>query len=124
MSDNRMKRIRTGSATLLLLVLALVLYAVPAAAAFGQMVVMQGEAVITREGKEISARAGQRITLEDGDQVRTLANSKAHITLGIKTLNSDAVLSENTTILVNVINLSRPVSPFVLAFGSPPRKTL
>jgi hypothetical protein len=87
------------------------------AAAFGELVVLQGKAVVTRGGKPFMVH--ERAALEDGDRVDTLADSKARLVIGSADSGMEAILSSRTSLLVNQTQQgARYAAPISLVFGA------
>jgi len=87
-----------------------------AQAAIGQLRVLIGEASITRGQQVIRVR--QAATLEDGDQVQTQADTRAHIKLNAALGGGEALVQELTIVKVNDLTGPEKQSPLVLAIGS------
>lgn len=111
-----MHTFRLGIPAFLFALLLLVSAARPAQAAFGQMVMLRGTAVVFRGGLEI--HVNDRIDLEDGDRIRTAKASKAHIRLTDKLKGGEAIVTAETSFRVNELRQGRKASPFQLAFGA------
>jgi len=92
--------------------------AVPAqAGTFGELVILQGKAVVTRGGKPFIVR--DRAPVEDGDRVDTLADSKARIAIGAADSGLEAIMSARTSLVVNTLQQGAALaSPISLAFGA------
>lgn len=92
--------------------------ALPAqAGAFGELVILQGRAVVTRGGKPFIVR--DRAALEDGDRVDTLADSKARLVIGKADSGMEAVLSSRTSLVVNQVQQGAGFNaPVSLVFGA------
>lgn len=88
----------------------------PARAAFGEMVMLRGKAVVLRGGLEI--HVVDRIELEDGDRVRTGPASKAHVRLGGALKGAEAIVTAATTFNVSELKPKAKASPFQLLFGA------
>ena len=87
------------------------------AANFGELVVLEGKAVITRAGKHYIVR--DHAPVEEGDRVDTLADTRAQLIIGPKDQGLDAVLSSRTSITVNQVKQSpSALSPISLGFGA------
>jgi hypothetical protein len=87
------------------------------AGTFGELIMLQGKAVITRGAKHLLVR--ERMTVEDGDRVDTLADSKARLVIGAADAGMEAVISSRTSITVSqVLQNAAAASPISLAFGA------
>jgi hypothetical protein len=87
------------------------------AASFGQIIVLEGKAVVTRGGKPQIVR--DKAPLEEGDRVDTLADTRAQLVIGDKDAGLEAMLSSRTSITVNqVVQNASATSPILLAFGA------
>ena len=60
--------------------------------AYGELVVLQGTATITRKGQVLHRGAGGRLDLLAGDRIETLWGSKAYLTLFWDTAGGEAML--------------------------------
>ena len=87
-----------------------------ARAEFGEMIMLRGEAVVTRAGKAFSVR--DRVTLEHGDRVRTGAGAKAHLRLAGELKGAEAIVTGDTRFTVSELRRARRAGPFQLLFGA------
>ena len=90
--------------------------AIPAWAAFGELIVLRGQATLIRG--RITAIVTERFDLEDGDRVITAEDSKAHILLFGELAGSEAIVTENTDFNVSDLAVRRDRSPFELIAGA------
>jgi hypothetical protein len=87
------------------------------AADFGELIVLQGRAVLTRGGSHFIVR--DRAPVQAGDRVDTLADTKAQLVIGAKDQGIEAMLSSRTSITVHEVQQSAgAASPISLAFGA------
>lgn len=91
--------------------------AVPAqAASFGELVVLRGQAVVTRGESSVLVR--DHAPVDEGDRVDSLADSKVQILIGGKESGMEALLAARTSIVVGRLEQDRSLgSPISLAFG-------
>lgn len=87
-------------------------------ARFGDLRVLLGTAVVTREGKEILLRKGSTFPVVVGDTVQTLEESKVHIEMWAKLLGSEVVLSSNSRMQLHELRQGVQRSPYGLLFGA------
>jgi hypothetical protein len=87
------------------------------AASFGELVVLQGKAVITRAGQHVMVRG--RAPVEEGDRIDTMADTRAQLVIGPKDQGMEAMLSARTSITVNpAVQSAGSPSPITLGFGA------
>ena len=87
------------------------------AAPFGELVVLQGRAVVTRGGKPFLVK--ERAPVEEGDRVDTLADSKAQLLIGTKESGAEAVLASRTSVVAGQLKPDPGLkSPLALNFGA------
>jgi hypothetical protein len=111
------RAIRGAGAAVLVVGLIVGAAGIAEAAPFGQLVVLEGKALITRGGKPTIVR--DRAALEEGDRVDTLADTKAQLIIGSQDQGMEAMLSSRTSITVNQVQQGAGApSPISLAFGA------
>ncbi|HEX9841108.1 MAG TPA: hypothetical protein VGC20_00100 [bacterium] len=86
--------------------------------AYGELVVLQGTATITRKGQVLHRGAGGRLDLLAGDRIETLWGSKAYLTLFWDTAGGEAMLDASSILRVNSVRDAAAPSPIVLEQGS------
>ena len=104
----------SGAAVLLSLVL--LWGAAAAQAAFGELRVLKGKAVVFRGRAEI--HVVDRLTLEHGDRVETRKGGKVHIIPAGPLKGAEAIATSNTRLVVSDLRRRRKRSPFRLLFGA------
>ncbi len=90
--------------------------ALPAWAAFGELIVLRGQVTLYRG--RITAVVIDRFDLEDGDRLVTAADSKAHIRLFGALAGSEAIVTEKTEFNVSDLAIHQERSPFELLAGT------
>ena len=86
--------------------------------AYGELVVLQGTATITRKGQVLHRGSGGRLDLLAGDRIETLWGSKAYLTLFWDTAGGEAMLDAGSVLQVNSARNPDAPSPIVLQLGS------
>ncbi|MBI3993870.1 MAG: hypothetical protein HY342_11390 [Candidatus Lambdaproteobacteria bacterium] len=98
--------------------LALLLVVPEVALAYGELVVLQGTATVTRKGHILRRSTGQRLDLLAGDRIETLWGSKAYLTLFWDTAGGEAMLDASSVLQVNSARNPDATTPIVLQQGS------
>jgi len=86
------------------------------AANVGELIVLEGRAVVTRAGKPFIVR--DRAPLQAGDRVDTLAGAKAHLAIGGQEPGVESILSSRTSVTVHALQPGVASAPISLAFGA------
>lgn len=110
------KRLLLSCMLLCWAMLILIVGAGSAHAQFGKLTVIKGMALIERGERQIRVR--RQFILLDGDRVKTLKRSKAHIRLYSVPNNAEAIMTENTSLAVHELKPKKPLSPLRLFFGA------
>lgn len=85
-------------------------------AQFGELTLLRGGAVVMRGALEIPVT--EKLALLDGDRVKTLADSKAHIRLTSPPSGAEAIVTSLTSFAVHELTARRRQSPLQLLFGA------
>jgi hypothetical protein len=94
------------------------------AAPVAELTVLRGAVLVSRPGLVRRGEAGDRLALADGERIRSLADSKAHLRFiagnapGENGAGAEAIVTGNTTVSVHALRAVRATPPLELLYGA------
>lgn len=85
----------------------------------GTLTMLFGRAEVTRGAETLTVREGARLPLQEADRIETGSGAKGHVVFAESGSGAaEAVITEETTVVVNTLRGARARSPVSLVYGA------